>query len=758
MTIEQAFQTALGHHQAGRLAEAEALYGRVLAQVPDHADALHLLGVLACQSGRPAAAIDLIGRAIALRPAVAAYHSNLGESYRKVDARADALACFRRALELAPGLAPAENSLGIVLKDLGRLDEAVAAYRRALALEPAYAEAWNNLGAALREQHRLAEAIDALSRAVTLAPGLAEAHSNLGLTLQDQGCAELAIAAYRRALALRPEHAAAHNNLGVLLKERGRTDEAIAAYRRALALEPGLSQAHNNLGNALEDLGRFDEAIAAFDRALALQPGYVEAHCNRGRALKGQGRLDEAIAAYGRALALEPGLAEAHNNLASALKDQGRLDDALASFQRAIAARPESPRAASNRLFLLHAHPDYDAQAILAEHRQWAARYAAPLAAEIGPHRNDRSSHRRLKLGYVSPDFRSHPVGRLLLPLFAYHDRRQFEVVCYSDVKVPDALTARLQALADGWHSILGRNDREVADQVQADGIDILVDLALHTAGNRLLVFARKPAPVQVTMFGLPATTGLATIDYRLTDPYLDPPSATDGDYTERSVRLPHCYWIYHAPDDAPPVAPLPALASGRVTFGCLNQFFKVSRPALELWAELLRRVPESRLILQSHAGSHRDAVRPLFQDRGVAPERVEFVAPLPRAEYLRLYQSLDLGLDPFPYNGHNSTLESLWMGVPVITLAGRTAVGRGGLSILSNAGLPELVARTPEEYLAIAVQLAADRTRLARLRAELRPQLQASPLVDARQFAADVESAFRGMWQTWCGPMKDDP
>jgi predicted O-linked N-acetylglucosamine transferase (SPINDLY family) len=356
-----------------------------------------------------------------------------------------------------------------------------------------------------------------------------------------------------------------------------------------------------------------------------------------------------------------------------------------------------------------------------------------------------------LKVGYVSPDFRSHPVGRLLLPLLAYHDHRQVEVVCYSDVKVRDALTGKLQALADGWHEIVGQNDRQVAERVQADRIDILVDLALHTAGNRLLVFARKPAPVQLTMFGVPATTGLRAIDYRLTDPFLDPPGATEGDYAERSVRLPHCYWIFQAPDEAPPVGPLPGRASGHVTFGCLNQFFKISRPAQELWAEILRRVPESRLVLQTHAGNHRSAIRTLFQTRGVDPDRIEFVAPLPRAEYFQLYHRLDLGLDPFPYNGHNSTVEALWMGVPVVTLAGRTAVGRGGVSILANAGLPDLIARTPEEYVAIAVHLAEDPVRLTRLRTELRPRLQASPLLDARQFAADVEAAYRGMWQTWC-------
>ena len=264
----------------------------------------------------------------------------------------------------------------------------------------------------------------------------------------------------------------------------------------------------------------------------------------------------------------------------------------------------------------MHYHPDYDAQALLAEHRDWARRYAEPLAAEIRPHDNDRAPARKLRVGFVSPDFRDHPVGQLLLPLFSHHDRRQTEIVCYCDVRAADAVTTKLKALADGWHDVVGLSDPQVADRIRGDRIDILVDLALHTADNRLLVFARKPAPVQVTMLGMPSTTGLATIDYRLTDPYLDPPGASDGDYTERSIRLPHCFWCYQPPEEAPPVGALPAWKSGFVTFGCLNQFAKVSRPALEVWVRILQSLPASRLVLHAPPGSHREAVQALVRGR----------------------------------------------------------------------------------------------------------------------------------------------
>ncbi len=408
--------------------------------------------------------------------------------------------------------------------------------------------------------------------------------------------------------------------------------------------------------------------------------------------------------------------------------------------------------AASNRLVILHFRPESDAQTLLAEHRRWAGQYAAPLAAEIRYHANDRTPDRRLRVGFLSPDFRNHPVGQLLGPLFTHHDRRASAFFAYSDVRTADRLTEKLRRLAHHWCDCVGLSDAHLADRIRIDRIDVLVDLAQHTAGNRLLVFARKPAPVQVTMLGMPSTTGLAAIDYRLTDPFLDPPGFGDGDYTEQSVRLPHCFWCYEPAAGTPPVGALPARSRGHVTFGCLNQLAKLSGPALELWATILRAASDTRLVLHAAPGGQRDAVLARLGEDGVAPHRVEFAASVTHAQYLARYHDLDLCLDPFPYNGGTTTMDALWMGVPVVTLAGRTAVGRGGVSILSNVGLPELIARTPEQYVAIAAALAADRERLAQLRNGLRERMMSSPLMDGKQYAADVEAAFRRMWRTWCG------
>ena len=567
------------------------------------------------------------------------------------------------------------------------------------------------------------------------------------------GRLEEAVDAYTHAVGLWPDFAEAHNNLGDALRHLGRFDEAIDACRRAIALRPDLAEPYNTLGGACKGKGLLDEAVGAYSCAIKRKPDLAQAHNNLGDALWHLGRLDEAIAALNQAIRLEPDLAEAHNNLGNVLRDQGRLDEALVCFLRAIQAKPGYSSVGSNFVYSLHFHPRYDAQRILAEHRKWASNYAEPLARQIPPHDNDRTPDRRLRIGFLSPDFRAHPVGRLLPPLFSNLDRGRCEIIGYSNVRAADAVTDRLKGLADRWYDIASLDDSQVAGQIRADRVDILVDLALHTGNNRLLVFARRPAPVQVTMLGLPATTGLDTMDYRLTDPYLDPPGVTDGEYTERSIRLPHCFWCYQPPDEALPVGELPARRNGFVTFGCLNQFVKVSRPALQSWIGILQSLPGSRLVIHSQPGSHLNVVRRLFQKGGVGQDRVEFVATIPHSPHFQRYHGLDLGLDPFPYSGGVTTMDSLWMGVPIITLAGRTAVGRSGVSLLSNVGLPEaLVARSPEEYGCDCRRTwAQDLNRLANTRAGLRERMLASPLMDGKQYAADVEWAFRGMWQSWC-------
>jgi protein O-GlcNAc transferase len=460
--------------------------------------------------------------------------------------------------------------------------------------------------------------------------------------------------------------------------------------------------------------------------------------------------LDEAIASYRQALALQPDLPEAHNNLGNALCEKGQLDEAIAALRQAIALQPTDPEAHSNLVATLNCHPGFDAEAIAEEQRHWNRQHAEPLRSCIRPHFNERTSGRRLRIGYVSPDFHGHAVGRFLLPLLANHDHHDFEVFAYAQVPVPDAMTLQLRAHADQWHSLVGLSDEQAAALIRDHQIDILVDLALHTAHNRLLVFARKPAPVQVTYLAYAGSSGLRTMDYRLSDPFLDPPGMDQSAYSEQTIRLPQTYWCYQ-PVHTPPIAPLPALGAGHITFGCLNSFRKVNEPVLEIWTRLLRAVPQARLLLHAAEGTHRQRTADLLLKLGIDPRRLRFVGKVPLPEYVQLYGQIDIALDPFPYGGGTTTCDALWMSVPVISLRGNTAVGRAGLSLLSNIGLPELVAQTPEEYVRIAADLANDLPRLRALRSSLRTRMEQSPLMDAPRFARDVEAAYRTMWRQWC-------
>jgi predicted O-linked N-acetylglucosamine transferase (SPINDLY family) len=716
---QQAFDLALQHHRARRFPEAEQLYRQILVTEPKHFDAMHNLGALCFQTKRYDIAIDLIRRAIVLRPGSPEAHCNLGNS----------------------------------LRESGQLDAAIAAYHQAIALRPNYAEAYGNLGNALNLKGRFDEGASACRQSILLRPGYAEAHYTLGNALQALGRIEEAIASYRQAIALRPSLPEAYNNLGNALKKIERSDEAIAAYRQAIALRANFAEAYCNLGNALLNKLQTDDAIAAYRTAIAVSPDYASAYSNLGTALHDKGQFGEAVAAHQRALALDPNVPEFHNNLGNVLKDQGQLDEAIAAYRRAVALNPQYTSADSSLVYTLLFHPAYDAKTVAQEHRRWNRQHAEPLQALIRDHSNDRSPGRRLRVGYVSPDFRDHVVGRNLLPVLRHHDRRHFDITCYATVPLRDAMTLQFERSADHWRSIAGLSDEEAADQIRKDQIDVLVDLSLHMVHNRLLIFARKPAPVQVTFAGYPGSTGLSTIDYRLSDPYLDPPGMDESIYSEQTVRLPDSFWCYDPLEDRDvSVNSLPALKNGFITFGCLNNFCKINPTVLAVWAQVMKQVENSRLMLLMRLGSHQqDALASLWQ-QGIDPARVEIIPPQSRRSYLESYHRIDLGLDSFPYNGHTTSLDSLWMGVPVITLVGERVVSRAGWCQLSNLGLGELAGTTSEQFAKISVALAGDLPKLARLRATLRQRMEQSPLMDAPKFTRNIESAYRQMWRKWCG------
>ena len=719
-SIEQSLQSGLQHHRSGRFGEAEKIYRQILAREPNQPDALHLLGMIALQVGHPDAGIDLVKRAIAIEPRNANYHTTLGNGLNTRGHRDEAILEYRRALALAPDHADAHNNLGIVLTLQGKFDDAVAAFREA----------------------------------IRISPHAAQVHWNLGNTLRDKGSLDEAIAAFREAIRLNPDFVHAYNNLGVVLSSKGLIDDAIAMYLEAIRLDPNSGVAYCNLGRGFFDKGMVDEAIKTYRKSIQLSPKSLETWGNLGNALRAAGLLDDALAAHQEALRIRPDHPETLGNIGNVLRYQGLLAEATASYRRAVELNPRSPSLHSSFVFALHYDEQSDPQTLLRESVKWAERHAYPLKRFIPTHTNERSPERRLKIGYVSPDFHEHPVGRYLFPLLAGHDAERFEIFCYSDVVCPDALTQRMRGYAHQWRQTVGVSHQRLAEQIYRDGIDILIDLTAHTAEGRLLVFARKPAPVQATYLAYPGTTGLDTIDYRITDPYIDPPGVTDEDYSERSLRLPETFWCYE-PGVESSVSSLPAASAGFITFGCLNNFAKINSSGLRLWCALLKKVANSRLLLHAREGGHRERVRQVLSEFGIDCERVDFVGKVSLREYMEEYHRIDIGLDPFPYVGGTTTCDALWMGVPVVTLKGRTAVGRTGVSVLMNVGLPKLIAETLEQYEQIATTLAGDVERLGHIRSMLREQMKASPLMNAVAFVRNMEAAYRRIWVKWCSSGK---
>lgn len=556
---------------------------------------------------------------------------------------------------------------------------------------------------------------------------------------------------YRYVLAQDSSHSDALHFLGVIAMQTGKLEPALELVRLSVEMRPDGAVYRNNLGQVLERMGHGEEAAQAYRAAVELDPQYAEAWNNLGHLLQSRDELAKAESNLREAIRLNPQYPEPHTNLGNLFKDRGDLDDAIGEYRRAIELSPQQSYIHSNLLLTLHYHPDYSPADLKREHEAWAQRHVAPLASQRREHSNDATPGRRLRIGYVSPDFREHAIARFILPVLTQHDANAFEVFAYADVVRRDETTGAIRANVHRWREITTLNDAQLADAVRADGIDILVDLAAHSGKNRLLAFARKPAPIQVTWLAYCSTTGVDAIDYRLTDRFLDPPGTRLDQYTEASVHLPGCYWCYSAPAAARPQEQSNERLGGPPTFGCLNNFAKVTNATLELWTLLLQRVPESRLLLFAPPGSHRDRVRRALSAGQIAENRLSFVPRQPFADYLDTWRGIDVALDPIPYGGGTTTCDALWMGVPVVTLAGRTAVARAGSSLLSHVGLEEFVARSQEQYVDCAAALIRDTDRLAQLRGDLRGRLRASPVMSAHDFTRGLESAYREMWRNWC-------
>lgn len=650
--------------------------------------------------------------------------------------------CYRQLLDADPDYAPCLSNLASVVARRSP-DEALALYARAVDADPTLTDAHFNRGNLLRRVGRPRDAIFAYEDALRLAPDAPAPLINLGLALCDLGDWPRAVECFARAAAIAPHLPDALLYLGDALGRVGRNAEAVLAFREAVSRFPDSPRAHHNLGIHLAASGATDEATTAFERALELKPDYPEAHNGLGVSLESVGRADDAQRAYREAVRLRPEFADAWSNLGTSLGEQGRSGEAVEALRHALTLAPNPITASALVGNLLYSATLTPAE-LKAEHTAWADRYAEPLFPAEPPKARTRGPNERIRVGYLVGEFRSRAALGFVESLLAYHDRTAFHVTAYASPLKPTGALGPLRKLADQWRPATSLSDAQLAELIRADEIDILVDLNGHTIGNRLLTLARKPAAVQVTLFGYPATTGLRAIDYRVTDATSDPPE-TDAHYVEKPLRLPDLGWVYDAPGNAPDVRPAGARRS--FTFGCLNHPGKLSEPCVEAWAAILKAVPRSRLVVTTgQSTSAAEALAARFTARGVSSDRLELVYTLPANDYLEAFQPFDLALDPFPYGGGVTTCDALWMGVPVLTVTGADARGRQGTSILNAMGLPEFIADTPDQLVSLAATWAEQRGALGDLRGSLRDMMQQSPLTDAAGYVKHLEAAYRSV------------
>jgi len=782
--IDQAFQ----HQANGRLQEAEALYRQVLAAQPRHPEANHNLGVLLLEMNRMQEAVGYLKAALEADPADgqvwvsyidALIHAGLYPDAREVLAagrrrglaggavdslqrRLDVLepkgspAAARPVQSSAPVEAgsaatrpsPDEQARLAALRAQGRHADAEATARALTARFPGDPWSWKTLGGLLRVQGNADEALQASRTAVHLAPDDPEAHLELGLAFYRLGQRAEAEASLRRALQLNPRFAEAHSELGRIFEHDDRLAEAETSYRRALALQPDSPAALAHLADALKFQVKFDEAEAALRRAIAVQPDRSGSYVDLSLVLRFQSRLDEAEAALRQAIALQPDNAAALTSLAYILRDTYRLAEAEQTLRQAIERHPSMTEARSNLLFSHNYNAEHTPEYCLEEARRYGEVVRGKATAPYSSWKCE-ADPQRLRIGFISGDIYSHPVGFFLESVLGQFDQNQVELIGYPTNPRFDNLTQRLQPHFASWRPLDGLSDEAAARQIHGDGIHVLVELSGHTINNRLPVLAWKPAPVQVSWLGYFATTGVSEIDYFLADE-VSVPAGHRSHFTETVWNLPDTRLCFTPPEIDLPVSPLPALATGTITFGCFQSYAKLSDRTLALWARVLQRVPNARLRFQT-ARLASEEVRAQLAERlraaGIAAERVEMHGPAPRPLYLAAYAEVDLILDTLPFPGGTTTCEALWMGVPTLTIAGDRLLSRQGASLMRAAGLPEWVAEDEDAFVARAADLCREPARLGELRAGLRARLLRAPLFDAARFAANLETA---LWQMW--------
>jgi protein O-GlcNAc transferase len=760
ISTKAALDTAIHAFQSGQLPQAKLAFEQVLRLDPKEPDALHSLGLILFQLGEQEKGLQLVTQSTKVRPKHPETHYNLGVMHQRLGQFAQAESSFRQVLAQKRDHARAHFALGNALRELGKGGEAAKSFEQAVKIVPSWPEGHFNLGNALRDLGEFQKATACFQRAIALKPNWAEAHANLGQTLRLLGQYELAVMSCRRALSFSPNLPEGHFSLASALWSLGKRAEALISYRMAVILKPDWPEAHYDLGYGLFHLGRIEEAIATYRKTIALKPTWAEAHSalaavliHKGFALKHSEMLREADACHRQALALRPDWSNAYVNLAgSPLRTGLDQEETFALLERALALCPDDICAQQSLLFGLQ----YSAALTPIK---WRTALRAFADGHFAPHNisnllNRKDPHKRLRIGYVSPDFRNHSCAWFIEPVLASHNQSNVEIYCYASLAHADNVTARLKSLSKNWYEVQEMSSEAVANLIRSHSIDILVDLAGHTFGNSLPVFCHKPAPIQLTWLGSPTSTGLETIDYRLSDPWLTPEN-TEEYFTERLWNLERTSHCYRPPAQAPEVGSLPAEKNGYLTFGSFNSLAKLNLETVALWAKTLHAVEQSHLVLKSWQFGDAEVRRQIyksFAQQGIDEFRLHLLDGVPGLNaHLNSYNQIDIALDTSPYNGATTTLEALWMGVPVITLAGWRTASRYSLSFLAALDLCDFAADNQAQFVEIASVLAGNLPYLAKLRSSLRSQMRSSSLCDEFAFTSHLEVAYRQMWKCYC-------
>ncbi|MBF0455357.1 MAG: tetratricopeptide repeat protein [Magnetococcales bacterium] len=718
---KKAFQQGLACHRAGALDQAIEWYGKALGHLPNHVGILNNLALAQKGVGALHQAHRTLQRAITLKPDYPESHYHLGTVQQAQGRSKEAVAALRQALHLQPDHFLAHYHLGLILAGLGQLEAAASSLEQSLAIRPDSPEAANNLGLIRHDQERLEEAASWLDKALRIKPDYGEAHSNRGVVWVSQGEPMAAQKSYRQAITCNPHLAEAYNNLGKLLLASGKSKEGVALLQKALSLKPDYLLVLNNLAVAWMEQGRLAAAEELLQKAHDLHPENLQTLNNLANVFKEQGRLDQAISCLKKVLTLDPGYTKAHSNL----------------------------------LMLLHYSPNYTVEAIEAEYRRWRRQHELGRAQQRVCHTNNRDPQRRIRIGFVSGAFFRHPVGYLTLGFIETFNQELFELYCYSSSDREDDFSQRIRSRTAQWRGVSGLSHRALSAMIEKDAVDILVDLSGHGANSRLLAFVEKPAPIQVKWVGGQFnTSGLTCMDYFISDSVATPPDQRRW-YAEQVLYLPDGYVCYEPPHYSPPVNALPALTNGYVTFGCFNNLAKINLQVVAWWAQLLREIPDSRLILitkQLSDPQTRKRFERSFCQAGVLPQQLQLCGWLPHAQLLASYNQIDIALDPFPYSGGLTSCESLWMGVPVVTLPGPTFAGRHAATHLTQVGMADWVVDSPLRYRQLVAGWCENLPGLSQLRRELRGRVERSPLCDKVRFTHHLEALFRQIWQRWCG------